>query len=174
MADDKPIATEEYVHERFSADWFHLIRTYIICIVIEYFNWFSYRVAQEPSFEKLSEISDESNVAFHPVLYNFRTPPTRHSNSKKHALQLPFAVLFDNLITVLWAVYGKNPRVMCGKSYNYRRHFFFYRLKINSITITNIILQFSISKQFLIRLTCIICVIRVYRINTGMALSFKN
>lgn len=116
---------------------------------MHYYNSFDYRVIQqESSFEKLSELNNKQTTPFHPVLYHFRTSPTP-SRGKKYALQLPFALLFDNLITVLWAVYGKNPKVVCGKSYNYR--YIFYHRKINMILNTRLIIYYFIqfSKRFL-------------------------
>jgi len=47
------------------------------------------------------------------MLYRFRVSPLSEDPSK-FALQLPFAVLFDNLITVLWAIYSKNSKNQIG------------------------------------------------------------
>lgn len=58
--------------------------------------------------------TSNQNLSFIPVLYNFRVTPPPSSN-KTFALQQPFATLFDNLITVLWSVYGKNSKIQIGK-----------------------------------------------------------
>ncbi|VVC25304.1 Hypothetical protein CINCED_3A012407 [Cinara cedri] len=55
----------------------------------------------------------DQNKSFKPVLYSFRVPP-QNRDSSKFALQLPFATLFDNLIAVLWSVYGKDPTIRSG------------------------------------------------------------
>ncbi|XP_026818946.1 uncharacterized protein LOC113557570 [Rhopalosiphum maidis] len=53
------------------------------------------------------------NFSFSPMLYNFRvSPPPGHN--KTFSLQQPFATLFDNLITVLWSVYGKKSKIQIG------------------------------------------------------------
>lgn len=46
-----------------------------------------------------------------PMLYQFRVT---HGNDKTFALQQPFATLFDNLIAVLWSVYGKKSTIQIG------------------------------------------------------------
>ncbi|XP_060856065.1 uncharacterized protein LOC132933804 [Metopolophium dirhodum] len=53
------------------------------------------------------------NFSFSPMLYNFRVaPPPGHN--KTFSLQQPLATLFDNLITVLWSVYGKKSKIKIG------------------------------------------------------------
>ncbi|XP_050426978.1 uncharacterized protein LOC126837198 [Adelges cooleyi] len=55
-------------------------------------------------------MASEQNKAtgFVPVLYHFRVQPK--TTGKTYALQQPFATLWDNLITVLWSVYGKGSK----------------------------------------------------------------
>uniref|UniRef100_A0A2S2R7B7 Uncharacterized protein n=1 Tax=Sipha flava TaxID=143950 RepID=A0A2S2R7B7_9HEMI len=64
--------------------------------------------------EQDSEQKDlTTKTGFQPLLYNFRIAPV-NVDANKFALQLPFSVLFDNLITVLWSMYGKEPKIKCG------------------------------------------------------------
>ncbi|XP_050444427.1 uncharacterized protein LOC126847985 isoform X2 [Adelges cooleyi] len=50
--------------------------------------------------------------AFVLVLYHFRVQPK--ATGPTYALQQPFATLWDNLITVLWSVYGKGSKIQIG------------------------------------------------------------
>ncbi|XP_022175687.1 uncharacterized protein LOC111037427 [Myzus persicae] len=62
---------------------------------------------------KTERDGNSENFAFNPMLYNFRVaPPPGHN--KTFSLQQPLATLFDNLITVLWSVYGKKSKIKIG------------------------------------------------------------
>lgn len=67
---------------------------------------------------------DEKN-AFSPMLYYFRVPPIGDMN-KGFSLQQPFAVLFDNLIAVLWSIYGKDSKIKVG-NYTLLLYILYYR-----------------------------------------------
>ncbi|XP_003247091.1 uncharacterized protein LOC100574014 [Acyrthosiphon pisum] len=55
----------------------------------------------------------QAATTLRPLIYSFRVAPVR-GNIKQSALQLPFSVLFDNLIAVLWSMYNKETQIRSG------------------------------------------------------------
>ncbi|KAL4135353.1 hypothetical protein QTP88_006968 [Uroleucon formosanum] len=57
--------------------------------------------------------SKQAAATLRPKIYSFRVAPVR-GNIKQSALQLPFSILFDNLIAVLWSIYNKETQMRSG------------------------------------------------------------
>ncbi|XP_015374785.1 PREDICTED: uncharacterized protein LOC107169506 [Diuraphis noxia] len=70
----------------------------------------------EPNNENITAdppTTGKQSVTLRLLLYKFCVAPVR-GNIKQFALQMPYSILFDNLIAVLWSMYNKETQMRCG------------------------------------------------------------